>query len=64
MSISQYATWRALQIGADNNNNNYNNNNTNMTSFIETRRLISMPTRRLLHEPILTQSKIPYGLSS
>ncbi|KAI7104007.1 hypothetical protein KC352_g37385, partial [Hortaea werneckii] len=39
MSISQYATWRALQIGADN-NNNYNHNN-NMTSFSETKKIFN-----------------------
>ncbi|KAI6817417.1 glycosyltransferase family 22 protein [Hortaea werneckii] len=38
MSISQYATWRALQIGANNNNNS---NNNNMTNFSETKKLFN-----------------------
>ena len=62
MSISQYATWRALQIGADN-NNNYNHN-SNMTNFPETRKLFSMPTCCLVYKAVLTPYKIPYGLSS
>ncbi|KAI7094411.1 hypothetical protein KC352_g39469, partial [Hortaea werneckii] len=39
MSISQYATWRALQIGADN-NNNYNHNN-NMTNSPQTKKIFN-----------------------
>merc|ERR1712232_853580 len=41
MSISQYATWRALQIGADYNDNNHNNNNINMIKFTETTRFFN-----------------------